>query len=140
MLLGVTVHAGFELRFLIAVAGAALDLRRLVGMRVVLDVGVTVVALKCAVHALAELVAIDADLVAVAVGHALVSVAGEAVGLRAELRCGYPKQHHGRAEDCNARDDACAFLREAEEASKGTFVIWWNLERSERPGASRHSK
>lgn len=56
-------------------AGFAVDLGDLIGMRVLLDVGVAVIALQASVHAGTELVAIDRDAVAICVLHRLVAVA-----------------------------------------------------------------
>ena len=81
MLGGVGVDAAGEFLRLARVALVALDLGDLVGVRIFLDVGVAVVALEAAVNALAEGVAIDADVVAGGVLQAFVGMAGEAVGL-----------------------------------------------------------
>lgn len=79
--LAVGVHAAFEFRALIAVAGRALDRRDVVGMRVVLDVSMAVVAFEAAVHARREFLAVDTDAVAAAVLHCQVAMTAQAVGL-----------------------------------------------------------
>src|SRR5215472_932656 len=66
------------------VAGLAVDRRDVNGMGIFLDVCVAVIALKAAMDALAELVAIDCDAVASGIGHGLVAVAGEAISLACE--------------------------------------------------------
>jgi hypothetical protein len=79
------VDAAGEAGCLVGVAGLALDGRHLIGMRVVRDGGVALAALQAAVEAGGKLLAVDADAVAGRVLHGLVGVAGEAIGLCAEL-------------------------------------------------------
>lgn len=62
-------------------AGFAVDFGDVVGMRVFLNVGVAVVALKAAMAAGAELIAINCDAMAGSILHRLVAVAGEALRL-----------------------------------------------------------
>ena len=76
------MHAGCQLRGFVGVARFALHLGDVVGVRILLDVSVAVVALQAAVNANAELVAINGDAVPGGVGHGLVAVAAQAVGLR----------------------------------------------------------
>ena len=82
MLLAVGVDTVLELSSLIGVAGLALDGRNLVRMRIALDVGMAVVALKAAVNAVAEFLAVDSDAVSRGVGHAGIAVASQTVRLR----------------------------------------------------------
>lgn len=63
----------------------AVDFGDVFGMRVFLDIGVAVVALQAAVNAGTEFAAIYGDAVPRCIGHALVGVAGEAIGLRRTL-------------------------------------------------------
>ena len=84
----ICVYASRQLRRLARVAGVALHLRDLLRMRIILDVGVTVVALEAAVDALAETVAIHADVVARGILQPFVRVAGKAVGLRDQALTG----------------------------------------------------
>ena len=93
---------------LVGVAGLAIDRRDLVGMRIALDVGVAVAALQAAVNAGAELLAVDGDAVAGAVGHGGVAVAGEAIGLRAE---------GGMGASAKARTAMAAAMSSADERS-----------------------
>jgi hypothetical protein len=82
MLLAVGVNTGTELGSLIGVAGLALDGRNLFRMRIALDVGMAVVALKAAVNAVAEFLAVDSDAVSCGVSHAGIAVASQTVRLR----------------------------------------------------------
>jgi hypothetical protein len=79
MFLAIGVHAAAELGRLVGVAGLAIHRRDFVGMRIALDVRVAIRALQAAVNTVAEMLPVDKDAVAVAVGHARVAVAGEAV-------------------------------------------------------------
>jgi hypothetical protein len=82
MLGGIRVHASREFRCLPCVACIALDHGDLVGMGIALDIGVTCVAPQAAVNALAEGVAIHADVFAGSILQALIGMASQAVGLR----------------------------------------------------------
>ena len=62
-------------------AGFAVHLGDVVGMRILLDIGMAVVALQASMHAGAELVAVDGDAVTGCVLHRLVAVAGQAIRL-----------------------------------------------------------
>ena len=78
------MNAALQTLGLAGVAGPAVDRRDVLGMGIFLDVGVAVIALQAAVYALAELAAIDCNAVARGIGHGLVAVAGEAIGLVGE--------------------------------------------------------
>ena len=84
MLLRRGVYAARKFRGLVCVAGLAVDLDDMIGVRILLDIGVAVVALQATVNAGAELVSVDRDAVALRIGHALVAVTGETVSLRNE--------------------------------------------------------
>ena len=83
MIFAVGVHAAAELCRFVGVAGLAIHRRNLVGMRIALDVRVTVGALQAAVNAVTEMLPVDKDAVARGVGHTRVAMTGQAV-LRAE--------------------------------------------------------
>ncbi len=97
MLPAVAVHAAFELIRLVGVAGLAIHRRNLVGMRIALDVRVAARAWQAAVNAVAEMLPVDEDAVAVAVSHARVAVTGEAV-LRMKGAGGKRQKHQDRRE------------------------------------------
>jgi hypothetical protein len=78
------VHAACQVRGFVGVARLALDLGDVVWVRILLDVGMAVVALQAAVDACTELAAIDGDAVTCGVGHGFVTVAREAISLRSE--------------------------------------------------------
>src|SRR5579863_9244207 len=86
MLFAIGVDAALELRLLIAVAGRALDRRDVIGVRIVPDVGVAVVALEAAMDASGKLRAVDADAVPAVVLHRQVGVTGQAIGLGMKRR------------------------------------------------------
>lgn len=77
-------------------AGFAVDLGDVIGMRILLDVGMAVVALEASVHAGAELVAINRNAVTGCVLHGLVAVACQAIRLRREpvRHCEQKQRHH----------------------------------------------
>ncbi len=81
-------------------AGLAVDLGDLVGVRVLLDVGVAVVALQAAVNAGTELVAIDRDAVAGCILHRLVAVASQAICLCGQA-VGHNEHSHGQKAECD---------------------------------------
>ena len=81
-----TVRIALALVGMALVAGDFLR-RRVVGEA--FDVGVAINARKCAVNGVLEFVGVDGDAVAVAIGHAGVGVAGEAVGVLELLRGGW---------------------------------------------------
>lgn len=80
---GVAVHAAGERRCLVGMACLAFDFCDLIRVRILLDVGVAVVALETAVNAVAEGFSIYCDAVAGGVSHAGVAVASQTVGLTA---------------------------------------------------------
>ena len=98
MLPGRGVHAARQLGSFIGMAGFAVDLRDVIGMRVLLDVGVTVIALQTAVNAGTELVSIDRDAVPGCVLHGLVGMAGQTVGLRSQAMGRQEKRECDKAE------------------------------------------
>src|SRR5208282_5343474 len=118
MVFAIGVDAAFELACLIGMAGLAIDRRDLVGMRIAFDVGVAVGALQAAVDAVAELLLVDSDAMARAVGHAGVAVAGEAIlrakdasGNRENGQCGNRGStgHEPRLSPCG-KGHSAAFL------------------------------
>lgn len=102
MLFAVGMNAAFELCILLTVACGALHLRGMVGMRVVLDVGVAVVAFETTVDARRKLWTIDTDAVAAAVFHRQVAVASEAVGLRAQWMREQKDENREKSGNCEA--------------------------------------
>ena len=97
------MHAALELRSLVGVAGLAVDLGDVVGMRIFLDVGVAVVALQAAVNAGTEFVAVDGDAVAGGVLHGLVAMAGQAIRLcgdaKRQQKCARARRQNGVLDD-----------------------------------------
>ena len=86
MILAVSVNAALELILLIAVAGCALHRRNLLGVRIPLDVSMAIAALKAAMNALTELLAVDRDTVTRCIRHAGVGVACQAFLRQQPLR------------------------------------------------------
>lgn len=82
-------------------AGFAIDLRDVIGVRVFLDVRVAVAALEAAVDACGELVTIYGDAMAGRVLHCLIGVAGKAVRLCCVQRG--PKAKHKSDEAENGK-------------------------------------
>jgi hypothetical protein len=95
------------------VAGIAVDLGDLIGMRVLLDVGVAVIALQASVHAGTELVAIDRDAMAGCVLHRLVGVASQAIRLRGQPVGHSEQEYREEAESDGSMPPKC--LEQAEE-------------------------
>ncbi len=104
MVLRRRVHAALQPSGFVGVAGLAIHLGDVVGMRILLDVGVAAVAPKGAVNACAELISVDGDAVARRILHGLVAVAGQAFSLREErtrLRANGKYQREDK--DCTGR-------------------------------------
>ena len=76
------MDAGAELLSFIRVAGLAIHFCDVIGMWILFDVRMTVVALQAAVNACAEFISINGDAVARRILHGLVGVAGQAIRLR----------------------------------------------------------
>ena len=81
----------------IRMAALAVHLHYLVRMRIFLDRRVAVVALHAAVNAVGKRLAIHGDAVTVRILHALVAVAGQAIGLRISLPGPTPGQQRAKA-------------------------------------------
>ena len=96
MVLAIVVHAAFQIALLGRMAHRTLHNRDLVRMRICLDVSMAVGAFKGAMNAGAELVAIDSETMACPVLHVLVSVAGEAFGLRVKSPGRAKKEEDGK--------------------------------------------
>jgi len=103
------------------VASLAVDRGDVVGMRILLDVGVAVVALQAAVNALAELLAIDCNAVSLRILHGLIAVAGEAICLGPQSARGHGNQE-GHGADCVKLEPAC------DQAGKGSIEKEWSNE------------
>jgi hypothetical protein len=113
------MYAGTQLRGLIGVTALAVDLGDVIGMRVFLDVGVAVVALKAAMNAGAELVAVDGDAVAGGVLHRFVAVAGQA------LRLGSQSQRR-EENDQGEKGQACGSMLPEDAAKIRQPIDWAN--------------
>jgi hypothetical protein len=82
-------------------------------MRVLLDVGVAVIALQASMHAGTELVAIDRDAVTGCILHRLVAVASQAIRLRGEP---VGRNEHGQGQE--AERDGPAPSKGLDQAKK----------------------
>jgi len=131
MLFAVGMNAALEFVLLFAMACGALHGRWMIGMRVILDVGVTVVAFETAVDACGKLLAVNADVVAAVVFHGGVAMAGEAIGLcmRREWRQHQEKRYKS-AESRSAGCESCeasgarAEKTKRSRTPKGTDSHW----------------
>ena len=91
------MHAAGKIGRLICVAGITLHLGDLVRVRIALDIGVAGIAAQAAVDALAERIAVHADVVAGGILEPLVGVARQAVRLGSK-----PARKHGNQQQNNA--------------------------------------
>jgi hypothetical protein len=93
----------------VCVALVAINFFRGRVVREAFDVGVAIYAGKCAVNGVLEPAGVDGDAMAVAIGHAGVAVAGEAVGVLELLRGGWgggpgKKEERGETDENPAND------------------------------------
>lgn len=116
-------------------AGLAIDGCDLIRMGIAFDVRMAVVALQAAVNALAEFLAVGGDAVAGGVGHAGLTVAGEAVSLRTKSDGCECQSKNGHADSDDAPEDAetcslpcgavhpAVFFPQAEEGFSALFPV-----------------
>jgi hypothetical protein len=88
------MDAAGEGRTLIRVAGFAFDRRGVVGMRIIVNVLMAVIAFEDAVRAGVEFVRAHADAFAVRILESGIVVAGEAIGIRMRGTRGCGQQQH----------------------------------------------
>jgi hypothetical protein len=92
MLSFVRVDTASQRRGLIGVTRFALNLRRLRGVRIIVNVLVAVAALEHTMNTGVELVGIDADVFAVGVLHGGVAVAGKTIDVRVQRPRGHDQK------------------------------------------------
>jgi hypothetical protein len=73
------MHATLQVTLLSGMAGCTLHARHVLGMRILLDVGVAIVALHAAMDTLPELFAVDCKAMPGGILHVFVRVAGKTV-------------------------------------------------------------
>ena len=96
MVLGIGVNTIGQARSLVCMALLALNLRNLVRVRILFDIGMAVVAFKAAVNTPAEHLAINGNAVSVRVAHARIAMACKTLRLRPELDWAAQHKRHKR--------------------------------------------